>query len=223
MWPRRNKNCSLYTKCLRTYVIFKAAGLHWRGMGLLDGKGSAPSKMSECIFFLLRWIARYRPVTTSLGTLCSPKSGVITAFTTEEMEGWRRNEGSWACEDGKAYWVISLWCFFPLMWPMTNSPPHFFSMKCVCVCVQDFIICEYIHKSVYQCIILFVSSNNFGFAHHINHLIPMPNACYALVSRLLYCVTESLANPDFSLLPQRPIHPENLLGCGCSSRAWIYH
>lgn len=67
------------------------------------------------VFFCLRANARYKPVTTSLGTLCSPKSGVITAFTTEEMEGWRRNEGSWACEDGKAYWVISLWCFFHLL------------------------------------------------------------------------------------------------------------
>lgn len=69
-------------------------------------------------------------------------------------------ERMWVCEDGKDYWVISLWCFFlfffpPLMWPMTNSPPRFFTWS---LRVQHFIIYTYINKSIYHCVSLFMAS-----------------------------------------------------------------
>ncbi len=87
--------------------------LHWRGLGglkatIIGWRKKCTIKDVRMFFFFFTEIPGTGQFTTSLGTLCSLKSGVITAFTTEEMEGWRRNEGSWVCEDGKAHWVISL-------------------------------------------------------------------------------------------------------------------
>lgn len=51
--------------------------------------------------------------------------------------------------------VFFLFFFPPLMWPMTNSPPRFFTWS---LRVQHFIIYTYINKSIYHCVSLFMAS-----------------------------------------------------------------
>lgn len=106
---------------------------------------------------------------------------------------------------GREDWLIRPYvrayvCFFPIR----RKP---LSLYCIWINYYLYFLCS-----------LIISV----FPHYINNFIPRRLHPLYWFQGWLYCVNESLANPDFSALPHCPNHPEKLYGFASRWYAWNY-